>query len=364
MAASDMRALLKEYRRCSALYGDLASTVSQLLAKIVSDNGVSLHSVSHRLKAEESLAKKLQSPGRSYASLGEVTDLAGVRVTTYFHDHVDRVATLIDHEFVVDQQNSVDKRLLLDPDRFGYLSLHYVVELSQERCLLPEYKRFKGLKVEIQIRSLLQHVWAEVEHDLGYKSTRSVPSAIRRRFSRLAGLLELADAEFAAIREELGAYERMVPDLIASAPASVALDKASLAAYAKESKLLNELDTRIGSFAGATIVTPAPGSFERNLERLSFVGIASIGDLDNALRNHRRGICEFARLWLDSEYETLDRGISIFYLAYVILAHQRDRNRIRDYVEKFTIGATEERAALADKVLAIAARAGVVEPAS
>jgi ppGpp synthetase/RelA/SpoT-type nucleotidyltranferase len=86
----------------------------------VAEQGVSLHSVTHRVKGEASLAKKLSGPGHSYQALTDVTDLAGVRVTTYFHDHVDLVASAVEREFAVDQKNSVDKRRLLDPDRYRF----------------------------------------------------------------------------------------------------------------------------------------------------------------------------------------------------------------------------------------------------
>jgi len=365
MASSVEQSLIEEYRRHQPSYKDLASTVSDLLAKILAEQGVSLHSVTHRVKDEASLAKKLSRPGRPYQTLTDLTDLAGVRVTTYFHDHVDLVATVVEQEFAVDRKNSVDKRGLLDPDRFGYLSLHYVVELSPQRCSLPEYKRFKGLKVEIQVRSLLQHVWAEVEHDLGYKSSQSVPSTIRRRFARLAGLLELADAEFAAIRDALTAYEKEVPALIASAPASVPIDKASLTAFENESDLVTKLDALIGSFVGARIVIPDnPQWIEQDLGHLSFIGIASIGALEEALREDQTDIERFARVWFEgAKHETLYRGISIFYLTYVRLARQRDSRWIFDWADKFGVGSEKERAALGDRVLAAAAKAGIIETA-
>ena len=98
-----------------------------------------------------------------------MTDITGVRVITYFADQVDEIAKVMEGEFNIDIKNSIDKRDILDPDRFGYLSLHYViVSLSSARCALAEYRSFSELKAEVQVRSILQHAWAEIEHDLGY----------------------------------------------------------------------------------------------------------------------------------------------------------------------------------------------------
>ncbi|MGO9022034.1 MAG: GTP pyrophosphokinase family protein [Syntrophobacteraceae bacterium] len=166
MPLSDESELIQEYRSNKLLYQDFADSISNLLTTIIADRDVQLHSVTCRSKDEQSLAKKLQRPGSVYQNLRKITDLAGIRVITYFHDHVDLIARMVEAEFTIDRENSADKRVLLDPDRFGYLSLHYIVEMPPSRCSLTEYRRFKGLKAEIQIRSLLQHVWAEVEHDL------------------------------------------------------------------------------------------------------------------------------------------------------------------------------------------------------
>jgi hypothetical protein len=72
--------------------------------------------------------------------------------------------------------------------------------LSKER-IFTENREFEGLKIEIQIRSLLQHTWAEIEHAY-YKAERSLPASIRRRVSLLAGQLELADNEFVNLRKD------------------------------------------------------------------------------------------------------------------------------------------------------------------
>lgn len=107
-----------------------------------------------------------------------------------------------------------------------------------------------------------------------------------------------------------------------------------------------------------------PQWIERDLDHLSFIGIANIGDLEEALRGHQTDIERFARLWLEGDkYETLHRGISIFYLTYVRLARQRDSRWIRDWANQIKVGSEEERAALGDRVLDVAAKAGIIETA-
>jgi hypothetical protein len=57
----------------------------------------------------------------------------------------------------------------------------------------------------VQVRTILQHAWAEFEHDVRYKGSIPEEDApdLDRRFTLAAGLLELADLEFSAIRERL-----------------------------------------------------------------------------------------------------------------------------------------------------------------
>jgi putative GTP pyrophosphokinase len=171
-----------------------------LIRRLLKDR-VQFHSISHRIKSKPSTRQKLITGASKYTGIQALTDLLGVRIITYYSDEVDAVATIVEKEFSVDKKNSVDKRALLDPDRFGYLSLHYIVQLRKDRSQLAEYASFSELKFEIQIRSILQHAWAEIEHDLGYKSEAAIPRDIQRRFSRLAGLLEVADDEFYGFAE-------------------------------------------------------------------------------------------------------------------------------------------------------------------
>jgi putative GTP pyrophosphokinase len=184
-------------------YRLLSEKTKEFLSSILSSKGIVPHSITSREKDPEKLRKKITTEGEVYDNLpNNITDLAGVRIITYFPSDVDKIVPLIEKEFKVDPKHSVDKRLCLDPAIFGYASVHFVVEFRPELLKLPEYALFDKMKCEIQVRTILQHAWAEIEHDIAYKSPEDIPFRLRRRFACLAGLLEIADREFESLRQD------------------------------------------------------------------------------------------------------------------------------------------------------------------
>lgn len=188
-------------------YKDLASVVARILGECLKRAEIGVHSVDFRAKEPASLGRKAAIPSEAdpnlpkYADpLNEITDLAGVRVITYFPETLDLVDNVIKQEFdIIEKSDKGD--ILVSKDRFGYQSIHYLVKFNRSRESLSEYSRYSDKTVEIQVRTILQHAWAEIEHDIQYKSTYSIPKEIRRRFHALAGMLEIADREFQSIQE-------------------------------------------------------------------------------------------------------------------------------------------------------------------
>ena len=175
-----MKNILQEYDEKLLLYKTFELKMQHLLNDLLDAQNLKVHSVSTRVKERASLEKKL-SLKKKYNNIQEVTDILGLRIVTFFEDEVDKVAEIISKEFEIDASNSIDKRVI-EYDKFGYSSLHYIVSLNSSRNNLAEYKSCKNLKFEIQIRSILQHAWAEIEHDIGYKSKGSIPEIVKRNF--------------------------------------------------------------------------------------------------------------------------------------------------------------------------------------
>ena len=198
-------AILDQYREQLPLFKEAEAKVKAKLVSVFAKSGLVVAAVESRVKAEASLAGKLELKGAKYHSLEDITDIVGFRVITFYSDDVDKVASAVERLFEVDWENSVDKRKLHQIDSFGYMSLHYI-------C------RMKGFpyRFEVQMRTMLQHAWANMNHDTGYKSGVEIPREYLRNMNRLAGMLELADEQFSLIRNELADYRRRVQALVAS----------------------------------------------------------------------------------------------------------------------------------------------------
>ena len=198
-------AILEEFRANQALFEKTSKDAIKRIKAKLSQADIIVAGVESRVKSESSLAGKLELKGSKYASLKDITDIVGVRVITFYIDDVDKVASAIERLWEIDWENSVDKRKLHEIDSFGYMSLHYICRTEGS-----------PYRFEIQIRTLLQHAWANLHHDTGYKSGVEIPKDYLRNMNRLAGMLELADEQFSRIRTELTDYRRRVHALVAS----------------------------------------------------------------------------------------------------------------------------------------------------
>src|SRR5271165_646099 len=200
------RAGVAEYLKHQAFYADLASVVARILEECLKTNHIKIHSVQHRAKDATSFGHKAAIPSELDPTrpkydqpIQQITDLAGIRIITQVLGTLPEIDKLLHSEFDVLEQSDKGEELI-EKERFGYQSIHYLARISPERARLAEYERYHGAVAEIQVRTLLQHAWAEIEHDIQYKSPTAIPKEIRRRFMALAGMLEVADREFQAIQ--------------------------------------------------------------------------------------------------------------------------------------------------------------------
>lgn len=208
--------ILDEYHDRLPVLERLKNNVLEILSNRLKINNIMITALEARIKTEHSLIGKLELKGYKYRTLDDITDILGVRIITFFSDEVDVISALVERLFEIDWDNSVDKRKMLSIDRFGYMSLHYICRLPASLCSDPDCPELNQIRFELQMRSALQHVWANMQHDMGYKTEVEIPAEYQRSMNRLAGILELADEQFSRIRKDINDYRRKVKSLVSS----------------------------------------------------------------------------------------------------------------------------------------------------
>ncbi len=274
------QAILQEYEDNLPRFREVEAQVRDTLRRTLQDAGLAVAAIESRVKGYDSLAGKLELKGHKYKSLANLTDILGLRVITFYIDDVDKVASAVERLFTIDWENSVDKRKIHEIDSFGYLSLHYI-------CSIPDFP----YRFEIQMRTLLQHAWANMDHDTGYKSGVEIPRRYLRNMSRLAGMLELVDDEFSKIRIELTDYRRRVQALVRSGNLDeVPIDGDTFRSY-MDLDPFAQLNKRIASMNQAEIQDV---SLMPYLSVFKSIGLKTLGDIDRMIKDFSEGAYQIA----------------------------------------------------------------------
>jgi ppGpp synthetase/RelA/SpoT-type nucleotidyltranferase len=330
--------ITEDFKAKRELFEAFCERIENLINELVAGSEVTPFKIESRTKSVESCEGKIRRKDK-YNSLDEITDIAGVRIITYLESDVDKIADLIGSEFIVDPENSIDKRDV-ESNEFGYRSLHVVASLDKKREKLREYKRFKGLKFEVQIRSILQHAWAEIEHDLGYKGKFELPKSTRRNFNRLAALLETADIEFDRLTKSLNQYAENIGDEIKNKPESVELNKLSLISYVK-TEFVENFDVEIIKISGSKFNPSGLSYLEGHIAKLKLFNIHTINELNEAVNKFHERTLKFTSLFFakmdDFKRGTSSRGISLHFLCFTIVTLPENQHLI-DEISYITHG--------------------------
>ncbi len=205
-----VRHAVQEYAAMQPELRDATDRFVALVTTLLDDAGINYLSVSGRAKSVASFAAKADRSvnGRPLFAdpLTQITDQIGVRVITYLQSDVMAVADLLSDQLAVLDDRDMGQETASE-GRFGYASRHLLVAPDAGRSTPAAYDALHERPAQVQVRTVLQHAWAEFEHAIRYKGTipeEHVPD-LDRRFTLAAGLLELADREFTLIRDRLQA---------------------------------------------------------------------------------------------------------------------------------------------------------------
>jgi len=174
------------------------------LLQRAADSRVPAVQVKGRVKRLPSLLEKLHrkfSPTdllEPHNVLRQITDLMALRAVCPFLEDVDMVVEAARTVFEIQElEQKGEGRSFAE---FGYSSTHLLVSLPYE--LQREFPSLGEYRVEIQVRTILQDAWAEVEHELIYKvGAHPLNQQIRRKLAALNANLVLSDTIFQEVRD-------------------------------------------------------------------------------------------------------------------------------------------------------------------
>jgi putative GTP pyrophosphokinase len=337
-----MKSLLETFRtqKEAGLYNDLQDDLLRILTYQLTGKETI---ISSRIKSEESLTGKIERKNK-YSSIEEITDIVAFRIITKYQDEVDTIKKQLEALFEKDTVNSIDKRRHSGDD-FGYGSLHLILSFA----LKPPFQdagidinKYKGIKFEVQVRTVLEHAWAAIEHDLGYKPELAggMPIPIKRAFARYAALLETCDVGFVQLREELAKHAIDVEENLEHEDYSTWLitsseDPRTLRKFFwSPNKLVTRIEDEILKLT-RTGTTNIPGDITpKQIELLLNFRINSIEELKHIILKNESSIIEIAINSIGLDYGKvplrktgvgLPKQFLIIYVSlYIIAANSKD----------------------------------------
>lgn len=194
-----------EYEAIKEEYTEFLNEVKRVVEKLLSKNHIPIaFNIYGRLKKFDSIEEKHTSNRFVIKkTIIELNDLVGLRIVLLFPEYKDKVIELLLEEFKTINNHRKNTPKV---DKFGYNSVHLILGIKDEWLNTPDWKDHSDKKIEIQIRTLSEHIWAETSHSLFYKREENIPKIITRDLYRLSALLEVVDEKLQNIKNNVSEY--------------------------------------------------------------------------------------------------------------------------------------------------------------
>lgn len=197
--------LLRRYREKQTSFMELGKAAKAILNNNLKKLNIKYENLYGRVKSFNSFLEKAQDKKMS-DPFNEMTDIVGLRVICLFQSDINKVKKVICETF---QVINIDDRLQKSPlDVFNYAGIHFDVRLlnfSDDKFMFDNKHMIEAISqmvFEIQVRTICQHAWDSVSHNLFYKGEERVGKDIRRDFHAINGLFYVADTHFEMINKE------------------------------------------------------------------------------------------------------------------------------------------------------------------
>lgn len=200
---------VSRYHRERDRYIKLADRIAQICRDDVCEQNAIRAQVTFRVKTEKSLEGKLkrfsQNESRNYKTVDDIflniSDLAGVRIAAYREEDCERIVEHLTREFSgPNGEIEIDRKNKKGPENENYYrAIHAQICLPKDD-LVGTYDNVGDISCEVQVCTMIAHVWNEIEHDIGYKPELGAPSEDEAyHLSQLGRLVRQGDITVSAL---------------------------------------------------------------------------------------------------------------------------------------------------------------------
>lgn len=288
----DLDTIKSEYSKHKQGYEKLKTEIIYILESKLKAANIPYHMIDGRIKELDSVIAKVQrnAQGQEFEDIDKIIDICGVRIICLFLSDIEKIGLLIEKTFDVEDKD--DKVLSKSESEFGYLSVHYVGKLPSDFSG-PRYNDIKGLRFEIQVRTIAMHSWSTISHYLDYKSPHSIPSELRKDFQALSALFYLADSHFELFFRKGQESKQIVEKKAkkASGIASEEINLDTLSIYLKRKFSDREHNTNIDDISDL-------------VEQLVSTDYTTIGELDKDLQRSTKAFKLYEEQYPPTDPET------------------------------------------------------------
>lgn len=184
-----------------SLYKEFADRIQLLMQDLIQRDDIEIYKIETKTKTPGELIKSVALMREFPSSFEQLPDVITVGILLRFPEDVGKVEKIITEEFIFDPKRSTPAKRLDDPARFGYPAANYVLSLSNSRSSLREWRKYNGLIFRLDVRTMLQEVWAAVAPRVNVSVDSAMRKKMERKLLRLAALLEEADEGFLSLYE-------------------------------------------------------------------------------------------------------------------------------------------------------------------
>lgn len=196
-----IRLLKSEFDKKGILYKALGDLIKLYIYEGLTSRKIPFTDIQFRVKTFNSFISKMKKKEYFDNPYEKIQDLCGVRIICTFKEDMEVVSNIVSQIFVAtlpeDKEQDDNSRLV------GYRGIHQIVQLKEDICNSNSfYEKLKGLKAEIQIRTIAQHSWSEISHKLNYKDEDNVPTDFKHLLQDISGALGVVDRLYNSLRNE------------------------------------------------------------------------------------------------------------------------------------------------------------------